>query len=459
MATTKPAVKVRPTSVSRRKGTVVGRESPTRGCSSAQARTSLQSRRDHIASDEDDESAWQDLKAGYIHQDAPLGQPMALRAEPSSAAPLDLFRPLRLCGRLMWLLVRWTLPWIASSAVMVMLAFVAYLAARQALVQAISGVTSVVMLPATLLTRAYCSTIKYGCVDESLPQSTRMTKPLAADFIATSAHETSLRAGQALDLFQSFADLGGPNSEGLALHSVPLWELSRVVRHGTNLDEREFLSNQLGNLGDGIRQLKDQIIKVNSQGHATFKWTLQDFTRLQQVIEQAQSSPEKYTEDEMSDLLSKFFERMDDKMGRLLESLEKVIPVAEKVSSHSRLIRETFSDADSSALAKLNQLSINKFIPHTTDRWKYLQLQKDLQMTNASVEVVGQLLFTLENTRDSLVAYRESVGHYKANIIGYYLSGMSLTVESEVKALGSVMKDFRLAIDKPKPSTAVDSSS
>ncbi|KAM0788411.1 hypothetical protein ACM66B_001548 [Microbotryomycetes sp. NB124-2] len=461
MPTAKPGLKLYPAGSSYQKThgprANVARSSLAKGSRSS---TSLEAR-----DGQSDDKAWQDVDGSHrevsSEQIAPVPastpvKAVTARARPTAPSSLDLFYPLRLVMRIVWMLVRLALPWFASLGVLLLAVLVAYVLARQFVQQAASGVTAVALLPTTLLRYSYCSTIGLGCdkptKSSGWSESSSKSGPLKPEFIASTAHETSVRAGQALDLFQSFAHLGGPRSEGLSLHATPIWELANVVRWSTQLEERVFLSNELNSLGNGIRSVKDEIIKVNSQGHATFKWTLEDFSRLQQVIKQAQQSPHRYNENQMSSMVDKFFQRMDSKMGQLLDSLEKVIPLAEEVSAHSRLIRSTFSEADSTALATINQLSMSKFLPATTDRWKYLQLQKDLKMTNSSIETVGNLLHQLENTRDSLVAYRESVGQYKAAILGYHLSGISLTVESEVLALDSVMTDFRAVVADAKKS-------
>lgn len=48
------------------------------------------------------------------------------------------------------------------------------------------------------------------------------------------------------------------------------WELGSAIKHSSQLPDRQFLGDEMKKLGDLTRNTQDKIIKVNSQGLATF---------------------------------------------------------------------------------------------------------------------------------------------------------------------------------------------
>ncbi|KAK4058459.1 hypothetical protein OIO90_000618 [Microbotryomycetes sp. JL221] len=371
------------------------------------------------------------------------------RSSRSTYDAIDWFGPLRTVIKLVMFFLTFFFPYIASGLALLVFAVLVRTIVVNSLTSSVSTLTSAVMMPATFASHLYCSTIGIGCNKLKHKSNNSRSKSVSSEFLGTTAHETTVRVEQAMDLFQALLALGGPDSAGLTLQPVAVWELSNMVRF-SKLEESSFVANELNTLGDSIRDVKDKIISVNAQGMNAFIWTVQDFSRLQDVIKLASANPGSYTEEQLSDMLEKFFARMDRVLGELLTSLDSVVPLAEKVSSHSRLIRSTLSEADSSALAERNTLSLYQFVPLHKDRWRKLQIDKDLRLTNASIDTVANLVRQVEHTRNGLLAYRESVGQYKAAIIGYHLSGLSLSAEHEVLALDSVMKDFKSTISEAR---------
>lgn len=105
----------------------------------------------------------------------------------------------------------------------------------------------------SLPTIAYCSTIGIGCsgaADRKQAEVARLARS-----VATHAH-------QAHDIFASVVRLGDPKS--LGLYHPEIWELGIAVKATTRLETREELGRKLQDLGDMTRDVKDQVIKINS---------------------------------------------------------------------------------------------------------------------------------------------------------------------------------------------------
>lgn len=85
---------------------------------------------------------------------------------------------------------------------------------------------------------------------------------------AHSAHE---RAHHALDVFDNLLRLSSPDGpSSVALEPVAIWELSAAVKYSSALEDRDFLAEQLGELGDLSRTVKDDITSLNAQGINAF---------------------------------------------------------------------------------------------------------------------------------------------------------------------------------------------
>lgn len=128
-----------------------------------------------------------------------------------------------------------------------------------------------------------CSTVGLGCSSVDRESA-----------VGGAARTARVQAAQALDLFDSVLSLG--RSDG-GLHHVAcvisslasgkgrgreadtpdclvkrIWELSVAVQHTSAFQNREFLSGQLQELGDMTRDVKDEVIRLNSQGLNSFTW-------------------------------------------------------------------------------------------------------------------------------------------------------------------------------------------
>lgn len=93
-------------------------------------------------------------------------------------------------------------------------------------------------------------------------------RPAAALSVSKVTKPVVKRAKLASDVFESVAELGNPSS--LDLRQADIRELALAVECSTALDVRKAIASQLRKLSDKIKDVKDQVIVVNSQGINTF---------------------------------------------------------------------------------------------------------------------------------------------------------------------------------------------
>lgn len=214
---------------------------------------------------EDDEGAAESNDEELLRRAATVAPPKRKRrpppAPPSSFSPAALLNPLlRLLAFILTPFASWFLTLIIPIILVSLVTYVGISAARSALSSSLSALIPSSLATFHIATGLYCSTIGVGC-----PRKTDDR------VIGAAARQATAKASQALDVFQSLLHLGGEDSQGLALHPVEAWELAQAVKY-SGLEEREFLSEQLGELGDRVRDLKDDVISLNSLGLNSFVW-------------------------------------------------------------------------------------------------------------------------------------------------------------------------------------------
>lgn len=74
----------------------------------------------------------------------------------------------------------------------------------------------------------------------------------------------------ASDIFESVVGLGNPYN--LDLHQADILELALAVQYSTSLEGKEVIASQLTDLSEMTRDIKDQIISINSRGINTFSF-------------------------------------------------------------------------------------------------------------------------------------------------------------------------------------------
>lgn len=129
----------------------------------------------------------------------------------------------------------------------------------------------------TPLTYLYCTILSgpFFCKQEyekSIPVS-RITRS-----VSTSAKLAS-------DIFDSVIGLGDPLN--LGLHQSEILELALAIQYSTTLDGKDALANQLWELSDVTRDVKDQVISLNSQGINTFSFIAYEVSELKSYSSQS----------------------------------------------------------------------------------------------------------------------------------------------------------------------------
>jgi hypothetical protein len=88
--------------------------------------------------------------------------------------------------------------------------------------------------------------------------------------IAQLARTSTGTARQAADIFDSVLQLTDPSY--LGLHQAEILELSFAIRWSSELADKDLLSEGLSELSDLSRDLKDQLVNLNSQGLNMFSF-------------------------------------------------------------------------------------------------------------------------------------------------------------------------------------------
>ncbi|KAI5481619.1 hypothetical protein MNV49_002845 [Pseudohyphozyma bogoriensis] len=278
----------------------------------------------------------------------------------------------------------------------------------------------------------YCSTVGVGCVKPKRP-------------LGGVARSVKVQAMQAMDLFQSVLALGGPDGVGTNLHHVALWELAVAVEHTSGLEDRDFLGKQLHVLGDMTRDVKDEVIRLNSQGISSFTWIVHEFTRIEDLL----ARPQPPSEDFLQNSLTKLYQKISSDLTLLLSSLDRALPLADRASALGGRVGSALAIEYSRVQREKEEIPVWRGLVERNS-WKGKQLRRDLELAGGSVEWVKDVRRDLEDTRSGFVEYAANVGHFKAGVVGYHLSGHGLSTEEEVDSLKGVMSEFRAVLEEVK---------
>ncbi|KAM0754658.1 hypothetical protein T439DRAFT_321691 [Meredithblackwellia eburnea MCA 4105] len=285
------------------------------------------------------------------------------------------------------------------------------------------------------VTALYCSTIGLGCTTQPDP------------LVGGVARTAKVQASQALDLFDSVLALGKADGVGSHLHHVAIWEIAIAVKHTSALENREFLGGQLQELGDATREVKDSVIRLNSQGLNSFTWIVHEFTRLEELIDNAVSRSTPHAKIET--LLTTLYSKISDDLNLLLAALEKSIRVADFASTLGGRLMGSLLEEHATIQREKESVGVLMGLVERQG-WKGKQLRRDLKLADESVRSVKELRANLERARGSFLEYESNVGHFKSGFIGYHIAGHGLSAEEEITSLKSVLAEFRktLAVAK-----------
>ncbi|KAG0150215.1 hypothetical protein CROQUDRAFT_104511 [Cronartium quercuum f. sp. fusiforme G11] len=258
--------------------------------------------------------------------------------------------------------------------------------------------------------------------------------------VATSAKLAS-------DIFESVIGLGDPLN--LALHQADILELALAIQYSTALEGKEALASQLWELSDLTRDVKDQVIGLNSQGINTFSFVAHEFSRIQDLIDLVQSGHSTYTTQTVSHNLDLLFDHLSRELSRLLVQIEQSLPLAARAADLGtgvarQLLEERFKLLKTKESTPLWRKLLDQ------QSWGSKQLARDLALTSESVEGLKVTWKRLEDLRSVLVAYRNNVAFFKASLVGWHIADHQLSAEDEVFAMRHIIENFKQAVKDSK---------
>eukprot|EP01113_Clastostelium_recurvatum_P033302 TRINITY_DN4387_c0_g1_i9.p1 TRINITY_DN4387_c0_g1~~TRINITY_DN4387_c0_g1_i9.p1 ORF type:complete len:499 (-),score=92.98 TRINITY_DN4387_c0_g1_i9:3-1322(-) len=270
-----------------------------------------------------------------------------------------------------------------------------------------------------------------------LPFAPFCPEPLAP--IAQIARTVSDQAVRASTIFESVLALGDPASIGL--HQTEIWELGIAIKSTTELEDKDFLGDQLKDLGHLTRDVKDSMMQINSIGINSFVFILHEFARIEDIIDHIYEGKTDYSTKTIEKNLDSLFIRIGSDFGRLLDSVERTLLSAEHASELGRKIMEHVSTEH----MRLQRMRTDKPLWRwlaDVNSWKGKQLSRDIMLMEQSIFNLRDIHRRLEESRNHLVKYRDNASEFKASITGWHLADHGLSPADEVKSLNRIMQSF-----------------
>ncbi|KAH9812309.1 hypothetical protein DFH28DRAFT_1130087 [Melampsora americana] len=223
----------------------------------------------------------------------------------------------------------------------------------------------------------------------------------------------------ASDIFESVVRLGNPYN--LNVHQADILELAIAVQYSTSLEGEEVLASQLTDLSEMSRDIKDQIIGINSRGINTFS-----FIAYEDLIELIQKGSGEYTTQQVSHNLGILFERLSGDLARLLNDIELSIPLTSQAADLGTVITGQLLESYSKLLKIKEDTPLwKKFLEQGS--WSQQQLARDLSLTSESVQSLKT-----------------------ASVIGLHIADHQLSAEDEVHSMEHIINEFKQAVRDSK---------
>ncbi|KAH9809617.1 hypothetical protein DFH28DRAFT_933534 [Melampsora americana] len=215
----------------------------------------------------------------------------------------------------------------------------------------------------------------------------------------------------ASDIFESVVGLGNPYN--LNMHQADILELAIAVQYSTSLEGKEVLASQLTDLSEMSRDIKDQIIGINSRGINTFSFIAYEFSRLQDLIELIQKGSGEYTTQQVSHNLGILFERISGDLARLLNDIELSIPLTSQAADLGTVITGQLLESYSKLLKIKEDTPLwKKFLEQGS--WSQQQLARDLSLTSESASVISLHIADHQlSAEDEVCSMRHIINEFK----------------------------------------------
>ncbi|ORY23274.1 hypothetical protein BCR39DRAFT_549646 [Naematelia encephala] len=275
--------------------------------------------------------------------------------------------------------------------------------------------------------------------------------------LALVARTLTQEARGARDIFDSITLVSQGETLG-RLDYLNIWELASTVRAGSSLEDRDYISQELADLGEVARDLGDELRDINSVGVNTFGWLQMKFDGLSRKL--ALPASRRPSADELTRQLHPIMLELSSDLDRLLVRVERARDLAAAGSTNGRSIRDRL-DAVRSSLVELKEREPGWKAPaHAVAHFfkggelsKADILSRDLATTARTIEHLKILIAGIEDWRRLLKDYSTHISIFSASMMGTHLAASDETglgPEDEVAVLRQVVEDFGMAVGQAK---------
>ncbi|KAH8919755.1 hypothetical protein BT69DRAFT_1352914 [Atractiella rhizophila] len=368
-----------------------------------------------------------------------------------------IFTPFVACLRFILTFLLPILPILLAACTICLFIHVAYQIVMHPF-QALQSITSVGNWVAALNTSSIatsfsairCSLYLGAC--SPIPALSQITK-LAAEH----SHQTG-------DLFHSFVALSDPQNMGL--HSIDMWENGAAIKGTSNFEGHEPLGEGIMEFGNGLREVKDTLIAINSKGVNSFSWIIQEYRRIELVIDhihqksldpapsffnRALSSISLFHSPAHMDPLPSLtrnmelmFATVDRSLSELVDDIDIALPVILSVSELGKelgqematvkgYLRDAYARGDKWWKIKTQEL---------------MRLQREFELVKDALHDVVIALRHLETVRMLLLAHSKNTDSFKRGLVAFHLADHGLPTQAERELLRHSMVKFQNALDK-----------
>lgn len=248
------------------------------------------------------------------------------------------------------------------------------------------------------------------------------------------------------------------------LDPVRIWQIGAMMTYGTQQDMG--VGEQVIKLGDYSRDLMDQLSFIDSTSVDKFSWIQWEFSRL--LLSLSSTHPPSPSQ------LSKTLHHL---LYRITSTLDTLHSLTSQSTIHatraSALGREVWLKLQS--LQRDHQMELDEApawrrgaLGEAVSRGKRALvggplsrgeiMKRNLMVTQETIKTISSLVRALENTRRTIMGFRDQIGMFDASIMGFHLAagaeeeegGLGLGPEEELRILGEVINGFGTAVGQEK---------
>lgn len=163
------------------------------------------------------------------------------------------------------------------------------------------------------------------------------------------------------------------------------WELATTIRYTSEIEDRVFISDTLSELGDGIRDVRDEVIDLNAQGINAFTWIEHEFSRIEHLLT---DSKRPISNKKLEAMVDQLFAKINTDLNDMLRSLDRAIPLATRTSDLGRRVFGRLALEQSELQRERDKKgTVGAFLGEMAG-WKGKQLRRDLELCRRSSDGV-----------------------------------------------------------------------